>query len=77
MAATSSTNTLKNAMLRPEITVYTKVLEDLEKYMVTIMKSTMRKRKGVLGIRPPGRVLETGGLALVRVLSLVVRGMDV
>ena len=68
------------AVIGKEETRYTKVLEDLEKCMVWIMKSMMGKREGVLALSSPGgslRSLGKGELALVRALSVVIRGMDV
>ena len=68
------------AMIGNNVTKYSKVLEDLEKCMVGIMKSMMGKREGLLGLSSPGgslRSLGKGELALVRALSVVVRGMDV
>lgn len=65
------------AMIGREETRYSKVLEDLEKYMVMIMKSMMGGRESVLGLSSLGGVLGKGELALVTALSIVVGGMDV
>lgn len=65
------------AMIGKEETRYSKVLEDFEKCMVRIIKSMMGKREGVLSLSSPGGVLGKGEVALVRALSVIVRGMDV
>ena len=67
----------ENSLLGKEETRYTKILENLEKCMISIMKSMMGKREGVLGMSSPEGVLGKGELALVRALSVVVGGMDV